>query len=382
MKNQLLIIIVMLLFVGCASEPEVPASETEAVVEVPTAEPTATPTAVPTATPEPSPTPTIPPSPTPLTCNPDVLADGIAAIGDLDSYRATLRAEVEDPDTGLLLVPIEAELNVVSNDEHSILEMIMEIAGEENNSFHMILADDRLYIRFDEPGERWQSLDGLMGESLLDQFEDSQYLKPDMIDTLADATCVAYEESRDDVTVRIFDYTDVDVSDVETRGSTMAEQFDELGLAHIQIGLIPFEGVLLPVEFSMTLEVSQEGLNLPMYITQMTFDMNEPLEIAIPEVAPATFLLDVPLPDDAEVLSEGESLLVFTTSVLPSKIKSEYQDYFLNNGWLEVSTSIAEEEGLEFEVFEYERDGVEMAFAVADSGLITIVSVAGGVSDP
>jgi hypothetical protein len=112
---------------------------------------------------------------------------------------------------------------------------------------------------------------------------------------------------------------------------------------------------------------------------EVTFDMwdvNQPLTIEIPEEALASGSLpeDLPIPHDAEELSNAFGIITYETSQTPAAINDFYQAQLPANGWTEVS---AEETSGMF-MLEYTKDGriLNLTINSDDSGKTSVLIIA------
>ncbi|MEM7116780.1 MAG: hypothetical protein AAF614_30385 [Chloroflexota bacterium] len=383
-----LLILFMMLLLGCASSTPAEAepspiaqaapSETPEPTVTPTAtpEPTATATATYTPTPEPTATPT--PSPTPLACDTLILETAIDSMSALDTYRNVVEAQMAPQGEAKVIIFRMDMLAVLENGRIQALDATMETRAAEQGSIHVIFAENGIY--FQDPEGGWQLMEGELGETVLQQMTESQYLKPELVESLDEADCTVSVEEMDGQLVQVYQYSQVDINDISSiSGQTLADTSSEVEAVAVDISLQSVNGRLLPIKFQMNLSSVVEGEMVDMAIIQSLQDINVPVEIAIPEnVATPTFMLDVSLPDDAEVSIESEEVLVFSTAESKEAMLVFYRNYFAANGWTQTDTYEAEQQDILLTITEFSRGNLEAAFAVGETNGVTVISLVAG----
>lgn len=342
--------------------------------QTPTPEPTQTTTPAPTSTP----TPTATPSPTPPACDNTLLREAIASLNSLDSYKNSIEAKGTIGTIELTVMQMDSMASF-NNGKIEAFEATMQLATPEQVNFQMILVEDNVYFR-ELPDENWIVFTGQMANTYLNRFTDVQFLKPELMDALEDAECVSSVSELDGQMAQLYSYYDVNLENVPGRGGiALGNSLSEVSPAQVSIWLLPVDNMIIPIKFLMELEVVETGQEMEMDMAQELYDINVPVEITVPEnvIAPS-FFLDVPLPEDAENLTENDFLISFTTSMPPHEVMAMYTSFLEETGWTQTDSYIAEERGVLFEVIEYSREEQEVVVAVSEQPDFTIVSIAGG----
>ncbi len=266
-----------------------------------------------------------------------------------------------------------------NNGQIEAFEATMQLTTPEQVNFQMILVEDNVYFR-ELPDENWIVFTGQMANTYLNRFTDVQFLKPELMDALEDAECVSSVSELDGQMAQLYSYYDVNLENVPGRGGVaLGNSLSEVGLAQVSIWLLPVDNMVIPVKFLMELEVVETGQEMEMGMAQELYDINVPVEITVPEnVIVPSFFLDIPLPEDAENLTENDFLISFTTSMPPHEVMAMYTSFLEETGWMQTDSYIAEERGVLFEVIEYSREEQEVVVAVSEQPDFTIVSIAGG----
>lgn len=356
------------------TEPTPTNTSIPTTTHTPTPEPTQTNTPVPANTP----TPTATPSPTPPACDNTLLREAIASLNSLDSYKNSMEVKGTIGTLELTVMQMDSMASF-NNGQIEAFEATMQLTTPEQVNFQMILVEDNVYFR-ELPDENWIVFTGQMANTYLNRFTDVQFLKPELMAALEYAECTSSEAQLDGKTAQVYSYYDVNIEDVPGRGGVaLGDSGSEIGLAQISIWLLPIDDMVIPVKFLMELDITNAGQEGKMSMTQELYDINVPVEITVPEdiVAPV-FFLDIPLPEDAENLTENNSLLSFTTSMSADEVSDMYISFLEEMGWVQTDSYVTEERGASFEVVEFSRGDQEIVVAVTEQPGFTIVSIAGG----
>lgn len=381
------VIIFLLLMAACSANGQANPEVVVAVTAV-TATPPATATATLTFTPSPSPTLTPTPAPTlthtptftptPQICDITQLREGVLSLTTLDTYRAVVDADFVDPLSLRKVMAMTMDMRVTFSESHmDSIDARMEVTGLQESEMHMMMVEDRLYLQM-PPDETWQVFEGQMGKSLLKRFTDRQFLQPALLNNLAEAECVLSESTYLGSPAQIYSFSQVSFAGAtNSRGMTLEELGGEVEQADIKIWLMPIAEQQLPVRLEMDFKMELDDVQIQVHFVEQIKDINVPVEIEIPQqVNDPTFVFDIPLPEDAEIALENDSLIVFTTFVPVKEMLAIYKSYFEENGWLQTNTYIDEQQGVTFTMMEFTKaDQESVGVAVGEQHGLTIVSI-------
>ncbi len=340
-----------------------------------TPEPSLTVTIAPTMTPSPA------PSETPELCDESFLREVLLNLGKLDSYRSLVEIQAIDSVNKTVYLSLSLEMATILGEKGiDALDIVMQTEGQSDiENIHMILVAERVYFQT-ETDETWQVLEGETSDAMLSRFADSQFLRPELVDNLAEAACHVSSEEIDGTMFQIYNYSDIDFAGISNmRGLTLEDVGAELESSSLEIWLIGHEEMIIPTRLETVFFLNQSGSLMEYNMTESVFDINAPFQIAVPEnIESPVFFLDLPLPEDAEVFTEGENVLIFTTLMPSDETQLMYIDYLSNDGWIETDAYPAEEQGILFSVVEMSKPGLGIAVAVGEQSDLTVVSIAGG----
>ena len=359
----------------------VPEAQFVAPTETPTPRPAATATQTATATI--TTTPTLTPTASPVPCDFDTLIQASENLGDLTYYQIDTTMDLTDIATGeqfSLVLTLQQE-----RADGQVTAVTFKMAGnlDPDENIEFILIEDQFYFRRGDAGEDgWNAIGGLLGESLLDRFSQEPFLNAGWIERLQAAPCkqIAIAGQQNPGTAFLFE--DVVLEDAFVKESlTLGESLDEVGAVDVQVWVRESAGLLLPFKFEMDFEVSLEGWRTRMLTDQVFSDFNaaSPIQAPTIEVAPV-FFLDLPLPPDAEILTEGENILVLVTLTSPEEALAHFLTYFEDTGWILTDRYEATQDDIVFQVaeFTHEELGLDAALLVGETEGVTLVSISGG----
>jgi len=345
MKNPRWILILILLasltlgLVACGGEPEtsepaeVQATETEAATATPVP-PTDTP--MPTDAPE----PTIAPESEPEGEEGELDLDEIGTPSDLSSYRANMTISISGTDNGET-VDESISFTIEYTSEPPAQHIIMSGAGMEDtegmDSIEMYQVGDMSYVKF---GEEWLSV-----PATEDTMDSSGFIQPEDV---LEGTCGWKKERDTDYNgVRVYHWT---ASKEDMEACMTAQDLAEIGEITAASGdlYVAVEG-----NYVVHLSIVFEGLNMEagmgteeqildqgrMEVMFDMIDVNQPFIIELPEEAVAAGSLpeDLPVPDDAQEVSNAFGMITFSSPSTPAEVSEFYKTAMPQNGWTEVS---------------------------------------------
>lgn len=335
------------------------------------AEPTLAPTAAPRDTTAPTDTP-VPPTDTPQPAEEttpgetseaspegtELNPEDLAAPSALTSYRATMRMTVSGTEAGEAVdSSLEFFTEYTSEPEVLHVQMSGEGVAETDTtgtgSVDMYQLADTTYIQF---GDQWLSV-----PTSAETAANTSIIEPDQL--LGDTCGWQQQADTEYEGIDAYHWT-MSTEDVKSCTSTemlgamgdIAEASGELYVAKEGNYVIHMEMVLAGEEFEATLgtedQVMDEGR---MEITFDMRDVNEPFTIEIPAEALASGSLpeDIPVPEDAEELSNAFGMITYKTTRTPAEMNEYYKTELSRLGWTEVSA--AEYSGVF--MLEYSREG-------------------------
>lgn len=388
MKKQIIILFIILLFItvviACSSssndqtsnEQTTEKSTALAENQAPTATQTTQPSATSTPTKQPSPSLTFTPipSPTPEGCNHSLLQDAITSLSSLDSYWLRVEVEAVEPVENLLLMSMKMSGKVkIKEGEIEALEFNMQTLENPGQDIEMIFVNDRAYFR--TGFEEWQVFEGEMANAALSRFTENQFLQPELVNNLSSVDCTISNEKLRDQDVQRYHFSGFGFEGLSNlRGITFEEVGAELSSTEMDIWLISYKDFFVPVQLELGFELVQADTLFNFQMIEEILNLNVPTGIEIPEgVATPFFFLELPLPDNADIITKNENLLVFSTFATLDEIHFLFAEYLENNGWSKEKEYTVEEQGIAFEVIEYSHEGQGLAIGAGDQDGITIV---------
>lgn len=407
--KHILILALLLFMVSCSSMNEAPAATevaeqaTSTPTNVPptetaTLEPSATATATGTATATspptetPLPTETVPPTPVPTEtptpypagppCDHDTLRRSIANLDSLQSYTIETESGIFVSELSTIGFQQMITYSIERNEgESDLIYLSQAVPGPgQNELLEMIWANDLWYLR-PNADEDWFVLGSELTEAFQETFAQAQFISPDFVGILSQAECFVTEEPLRMRTAQHYFYHGIDLSAAPSlNGADSRLLARTISDVTFEVWVIPFKEVTIPVKSVLTMEIADDELAQRVIKTQTFFDLDQPLEIELPDVEPTGFFLAVPRPDDAVIVVENALLLAFTTATPPDEMITLLEDYLLSEGWARNGTPYLEDvEGIEFEAHPFIQGEEELTFGIAqvetDGGTLTLVSI-------
>ncbi|HSJ54507.1 MAG TPA: DUF6612 family protein [Anaerolineae bacterium] len=360
MKHARTLIVALLLFAlvailaACGGEP---APADTAVAPEATTAPAATNTAVP---------PTDAPDPTAETAVEEPTAasqegtglnlDELSAPSDLSSYRATMTMRISGTEAGETVDgTLEFLMEYTSEPQAQHIQMSgsgMEEV-ESTGVIDMYQLEDNTYVQF---GDQWLSV-----PTTEEMTANMGLIEPD---DLLDDTCGWEQQGDTDYegiqtqhwTLSTEDAADCMTAEMMGGVGNISEASGDLYVAEEGNYIVHMEVVLTGTEIAAAMGTEDQVLDDgTMEITFDMRDVNQPFTIEIPEEALASGTLpeDLPIPEDAEELSNAFGMISYNTAQTPAEINDYYKAEMPANGWTEVS---AEELSGMF-MLEYSKDG-------------------------
>ena len=371
-----LILFVLLSVVACSSENGA-AEIAQENTPPPTNTPQPTDTAVPpTNTPIPTPTATatLIPTPTVEPCDIRTLEDAFASMNLLDSYQTSVAmlADIE-PFNGDTV--IEFEMAVQFNDgvvEQLWLTMLSEFDASQN--LEIIFTEERIYLKQARTSE-WETVEGEMATGLLQSFTDSQLIRPEIINNLDITSCQVSYDTVDGVEAKIYSFGEFGLDGIETLSSSfMTANPDDVTGKSVSFTLLPFKDLLIPANMEMVLQIFTFDEVFEMTAVQEVHSIDEPIDIAIPDVTSPTFALEFPLDETAVVILEREDVITFALPGEPELIAAEYRAFFIEGGWLEGDSYEEASQGVVFQATEFSKGYQTLTMLVGESaGSVVVV---------
>jgi hypothetical protein len=242
----------------------------------------------------------------------------------------------------------------------------------------MILAEGRWYLR-EHPEEEWQVLEGEMAHAVLERLGASHFLKPALVENLAEAECaVSGDRIRGQEAWR-FHYSDVSLAGLSTlQGITLDSLGAEVHAAEFEISLLPHGELILPVQWQLEFELEGSDFRYAVSMRAQVDEIDVPLEIEIPQdVETPSFFVDLPLPDDAVILLTGEKVLMFATLLPPEDVHALYAEHLEKDGWTATEPYTAEQDGLMLTAVDYSKGAEAITVGVGIQGEETLVAISG-----
>jgi hypothetical protein len=336
------------------------------------AQPTVAPTATvppPTDTPEPT-------AATPLGGSGPSL-DEIADPSELSSYRATITMRITGTDAG---ETVDGSLEFLMEYTSDPLAQHIRMSGrgveevESTGTVDMYQLEDTTYVQF---GDQWLSI-----PTTEDIASNMGIIRPD--DLLED-TC-GWQQQADSryEGIEAYHWT---LSTEDARECMAVEGMAGIGSLTEASGdlYVAKEGNYI-VHMRMVLAGSDLEANLgseeqvlEQGRMEVIFDMrdvNQPFIIEIPEEALASGTLpdDLPIPGDAEELSNAFGMITYKTSQSPAEINDYYRSQLPANGWTEVNA----EQMSDLFMLEYTKDGRTLNLTINsdDTGKTSVLIIA------
>lgn len=385
MKNPRWMLILVLLasltlgLVACGGEPETaepaeaqPTEAQAAEAESPTATPVPpTDTPLPTNTPE----PTTPPETEPEGEAAELNLDEIGTPDDLSSYRANMSISISGSEGGQEVnesISMLIEYTSEPPAQHIIMSGVGMTVTEGMDSIEMYQVENMSYIRF---GEEWLSV-----PATEDELDSTGFIQPE--DILED-TC-GWKKQKDT------EYNGVKVHHWTASKEDLEECMTAAQLADIGEITAASGELYTAVEGNYVVHMSMvfEGQNLEAGITseeqvldqgrmEVTFDMtdvNQPFVIELPEEAVASGSLpeDIPVPDNAQEVSNAFGMITFSSPSTTAEVADFYKTAMPENGWTEVS--VDDLSGMF--MMDYSKDGRTASLMITadeDTGLTSVL---------
>jgi len=335
---------------------------------------------------EPAPTDTVLPptnTPVPPTDTPEPAAEegielnleALVAPSELSSYRADMSIKISGTRAG---EAVDGSLQAFMEYTSEPQAQHIRISGqgmeevESMGVIDMYQLGDTTYVQF---GDQWLSIPtteeitATMGiirpEDLLDE--------PCGWQPQADTEYEGIETHH--WTISTEDAQSCMAANVKMRIVKITEASGDLYVAKVGGYIVHMEEMLAGTEFDASLGGEEQVLDEGRM--EVTFDMrdvNQPLIIEIPEEALVTGALpeDVPIPEDAEELTNAFGMITYKTAQTPAEINDYYRAQLPANGWTEVS---AEEISGTF-LLEYSKEGRTTDLTIntdEDSGKTSVV---------
>ncbi len=376
LKWSLLVVLIAglaLSLAGCGGGTEATAPAEVGPTEVSETEPEEVPPAEPTQVAEPTTTPTDAPVPEP-TEEEELDASALAGLSDLRSYRSTMRLTMRQVQDGE-----EREQSMVfvaeSTSEPKAQHITVSSEGFEDEmpsaSLDMYLIEDTMYMKLED---QWLSI-----PATEDDMETAGIITPD---TLLEDTCGWKRQDSTEINgVKVQHWT-FNKEDMEkcmpleelTGIGELAEAGGDLYVTEdenyiVQMNLF-YEGDDLDLDLGET----EEGVKVQRVEFHYTMtDVNEPFAIEVPEEALASGALpeDIPVPEDAQELTNMFGVLTFTSPTGIQEITEFYKTEMPGNGWNE--TSVNEVSGMY--MLEYTKESRTASFLIStgDSGETSVM---------
>ncbi len=369
------IVLALLLFalvtglVACGGEPSPAPADTAAPVASDMPAPTATPTTVPpTDTPEPT-------AAAPQVTELDL--QDLATPSDLSSYRSNVTMTTSGTQAG---ETVEGRLEVLMEYTSEPLVQHLRMSGEgagmaeveSMGTVEMYQLEDTTYIQF---GDQWLSV-----PTTEEITANMGVIKPE--DLLED-TCGWQQQADTEYegieayrwTLATEDAQACMTEDMMEGLGEISEATGELYVAKEGNYIIHMEMALTGSELNASLGGGEQVLDDGrMEVTFDLRDVNEPFTIEVPEEALTSGALpeDIPVPDDAEDVTNAFGMITYNTAQSPAEMSDYYQAQMPANGWTEVSTE--ETEGMF--ALEYSKEGRTANLIIntdADSGMTEVV---------
>lgn len=325
--------------------------------------------------PTPAPTDTVPP-PTSTPMPPAELSlDELSSPSDLTSYRANITMRISGTDAGEA-IDTSLEFLMEYTGEPQAQHIRMSGQGmEEIESMgvvDMYQVEDTTYIQF---GDQWLSVpttDEITATMGIIQPQD-----------LLDDTCGWQQQGYTEyegIETQHWTLSTVDVQSCMTAENmggigNITEASGSLYLTKDGKHIVHMDMILAGSQLEASLggegQVLDEGR---MEITFDVRDINQPLTIEVPQEALASGALpeDIPIPEDAEELTNAFGVITYKTAQTPAEISEYYRAQMPANGWTEVS---AEELSGMF-MLEYSKEGRTVTMTInadEDSGRTSVL---------
>jgi hypothetical protein len=310
------------------------AAETEPQ-EAPSIEPTNTEAAKPTT----PPTDTAVPEPTE---EEELKTSALVAPSDLSSYRSTMRMTMRQVQDGK-----ELEQSMVFEIEYTREPKVQHItvSGEgleaemQSASLEMYVAEDTMYMKLED---QWLGIPATEDETGAENI-----ITPD---TLLEGICGWKKEGRTEVNgVQVQHWT---ISKEDMEGCMPPEELAGLGeldeaggdlyVAEDDNYVVQMDLFYEGDDLDLNLGTTEEDVKIQRVEIHYTMaDVNEPFIIQVPEEALDTSASpdDIPIPEDAEEVSNMFGILTFTSPSTIEEIAEFYQTEMPENGWSETSVN-------------------------------------------
>ncbi len=333
------------------------------------------------AVPSPEPTeaakPTTPPTDTPLpepTEVEELDASALAAPADLTSYRSNMRLTMRQVQDGN-----ELEQSMVFDIEYTSEPKAQHItiSGEgfeeavQGAGLEMYVVEDTMYMKLED---QWLSVpateSGMGADSIITP------------DTLLEDICGWKKKDRTEVNgVKVQHWT-INKEDMEkcmppeelTGLGVLTEAGGDLYVAEDENYVVQMDLIYEGEDLDLNLGTTEENVKVQRVEIHYTMtDVNEPFTIQVPEEALASGDLpeDIPLPDDAEEVSNMFGLLTFTSSSSVQDIAGFYQAEMPKNGWSE--SSVNEMSGVYMLEYTQGSRTASLMISTGDSGETSVV---------
>jgi hypothetical protein len=362
---------------GGSTEPTAPPearqteiSETEPE-EVSSAEPTeaAKPTTPPTDTPLPEPTETPEPAE-----EEEFDASTLVGLSDLRSYRSTMRMTMGQVQDGEELEQSMVFVIEYTSDPKA-QHITMSGEGFEDEipgaGLEMYVVGDTMYMKLED---QWLSVpateDSMGAESIITP------------DTLLEDICGWKKKDRTEVNGVEVQHWSINKEDMEkcmppeelTGLGDLTEAGGDLYVAEDDNYIVQMDLFYEGDDLDLNLGATEEEAKVQRVEIHYTMtDVNEPFTIEIPEDALASGALpeDIPIPDDAQELTNMFGVLTFTSPSNIQEIAEFYQTEMPANGWSE--TSVNEMSGIYMLEYTKESRTASLMITTGDSGETSVM---------
>lgn len=339
-------------------------SETEPQ-EAPSAEPTeaAKPTTPPTDTPLPEPTE-----------EEELDTSALVAPSDLRSYRSTMRLTMSQVQDGK-----ELEQSMVFEIEYT----------SEPKAQHITISGEGFEAELQSAGLEMYTLEETMYMKLEDQWLSIPASEGDLgaegiitLDTLLEGMCGWKKQDRTEVNgIKVLHWT-INKEDMEkcmppeelTGLGELAEAGGDLYVAEDENYVAQMDLTYEGDDLNLNLGTTEENVKVQRVEIHYTMaDVNDPFTIQVPEEALASGALpeDIPIPDDAEEVTNMFGILTFTSPSSIQDIAEFYQTEMPENGWSE--TSVNEMSGMYMLEYTRESRTASVVITTGDSGETSVM---------
>lgn len=335
------------------------------------AEPTeaAGPTTEPTDTPLPEPTEILEPAE-----EEELDASALAGLSDLSSFRSTMRMTMTQVQDGKDLEQSMVFV-VESTSEPKAEHISVSGAGFEDEmssaGLEMYVVEDTMYMKLED---QWLSL-----PATGDDLGAAGVITPD---TLLEDVCGWKKKDRTEVNgvkVQHWTFSKEDMEkcmplDELTGLGVLSAAGGDLYVAEDGTYIVQMDLFYEGDDLDLNLGETQEDVKVQrVEIHYVVTDVNEPFAIEIPEDALASSTLpeDIPIPEDAQELTNMFGMLTFTSPSSLQEIAEFYQVEMPASGWSE--TSVSEMSGLY--MLEYSKDSrtASLMITTGDSGATSVM---------